>query len=168
MMDLTEIPSLFRIFSFKLAVVIDVFSRMPLAANLFLAEPGANATPALVQQAIRSNGVPRHFVSDQGAQFTAKAFRIGLTTLGIRQRFGAVGKTGSIAIVERLWRTLKETLSLRALKPLTREDLERRLKTGLLHYAYLRPHQALAGATPAEVYFAIRPAHLSAVSPPQG
>jgi hypothetical protein len=55
-----------------------------------------------------------------------------------------------------------------ALKPLTPQDLEQRLKTGLLHYAYLRPHQALAGATPAEVYFAIRPAHLSAVSPPRG
>jgi putative transposase len=168
MMDLTEIPSLFRIFSFKLALVIDVFSRMPLAANVFLAEPGADAMAGLLQQAIRSNGTPRHFVSDQGAQFTAEAFRTGLTKLGIRQRFGAIGKTGSIAIVERLWRTLKETLSLRALRPLTRQDLERRLKTGLLHFAYMRPHQALAGATPAEVYFGIRPAHLSAVSPPRG
>jgi putative transposase len=168
MTDLTEIPSLFRIFSFKLAVVIDVFSRMPLAAKVFLAEPGADALAGLVQQAIRLNGTPRHFVSDQGAQFTAEAFRSALKALGIRQRFGAIGKTGSIAIVERLWRTLKETLSLRPLKPLTRADLERRLKTGLLHYAYLRSHHALAGATPAEVYFGIRPAHLSAVSPPRG
>jgi transposase InsO family protein len=168
MADLTEIPSLFRIFSFKLAVVIDVFSRMPLAAKVFLAEPGAAAMAALVQQAIRSNGTPRHFVSDQGRQFTAESFKATLKALGIRQRFGAVGKAGSIAILERLWRTLKETLSLGSLKPLTRADLERRLKTGLLHYAYLRPHQSLAGATPAEIYFGIRPAHLSAASPPRG
>jgi hypothetical protein len=91
-----------------------------------------------------------------------------LKTLGIHQRFGAIGKTGSIAIVERFWRTLKETLSLRFLKPLTRADLERRLKAGFFHYAYLRPHQALAGATPAEVYFGIRRAHDAAVPPPRG
>jgi len=66
---------------------------------------------------------------------------------GIRQRFGAIGKTGSIAIVERLWRTLKEALGLGSLKPPTRPNLKRRFKTGLLHYAYLRPHRALAGAT---------------------
>jgi transposase InsO family protein len=149
-------------------VVIDVFSRMPLAARVFLAEPGADAMMELVQQAIRSNGAPRHFVSDQGAQFTAGAFRTRLTSLGIRQRFGAIGKTGSIAIVERLWRTLKQTLILRFLKPLTRADLERRLKAGLLHYAYLRPHQGLAGATPAEVYFGIRRAHEGAVPPRRG
>jgi transposase InsO family protein len=168
MSDLTEIPSLFRIFSFKLAVVFDVFARMPLAAKVFLAEPRADAITALVQQAIRSNGAPRHFVSDQGSQFTAEVFRSTLKTLSIRQRFGAIGKTGSIAIVERFWRTLKETLGLRFRKPLTRADLERRLKTGLLHYAYLRPHQAHRGATPAEVYFGIRPAHDSAVPPPRG
>ena len=39
MMDLTEIPGLFRIFSFKLAVVLDAFSRMPLAARTYLTEP---------------------------------------------------------------------------------------------------------------------------------
>jgi transposase InsO family protein len=168
MMDLTEIPSLFRIFSFKLGVVIDVFSRMPLARRVFLAEPRAKEVAGLLEQAASSHGAPRHFVSDRGAQFTAETFQAGLKALGIRQRFGAIGKTGSIAIVERLWRTLKEALGLAFLKPLTREELERRLKIGLLHYAYLRPHQALQGATPAEVYFGIRPAHLSAVSPPRG
>jgi putative transposase len=168
MVDLTEMPSFFRIFSFKLATVIDAFSRMPLAAKVFLAEPGANAMAALVQQAIRCNGTPRHFISDQGSQFTAAAFRSFLKARGIRQRFGAIGRTGSIAIVERFWRTLKDTLSLRSLRPMTKMELERRLKTGLLHYAYLRPHQSLTGATPAEVYFGITPAHHSAAPPPRG
>jgi hypothetical protein len=31
-----------------------------------------------------------------------------------------------------------------------------------------RPHQALGGATPAEIYFERTPAHLSAVPPPRG
>jgi hypothetical protein len=46
--DLTDIPSLFGIFRFKLALVFDVFSRMPLAARVFFQEPTASeiATPA--------------------------------------------------------------------------------------------------------------------------
>jgi Integrase core domain len=67
MTDLTDIPSFFWVLSFKLAMVIDVFSRMPLAAKVFLAEPGADVMAALVQKAIRSHGAPRHFVSDQGS-----------------------------------------------------------------------------------------------------
>ncbi len=51
-----------------------------------------------------------------------------LKARGIRQRFGAIGRTGSIAIVERFWRTLKDTLSVRSVRPMTKVDLERRLK----------------------------------------
>ena len=118
MADLTEIPALFRLFSFKLAVVFDAFSRMPLAAGLFLSEPCAEAIASLVKTATSVHGRPRHFVSDQGSQFTSKAFRQTLVRLSVRQRFGAIGKTGSIALIERLWRTLKDTLALRTLKPL--------------------------------------------------
>ena len=35
------------------------------------------------------------------------------------------------------------------------------------HYAHFRPHQGVAGATPAEVYFGRTPAHLSAIPPPR-
>jgi len=37
--------------------------------------------------------------------------------LGIQTRFGAVGKTGSIALLERLWRSLKGELALRDFQP---------------------------------------------------
>ena len=40
----------------------------------------------------------------------------------MKQRFGAVGKKGSIALIERLWRTLKDTLGLRLLRPLARSE----------------------------------------------
>jgi hypothetical protein len=70
--------------------------------------------------------------------------------------------------LERLWRSLKERLGLPSFKPATRAALERRIERTLLYYAYLRPHQGLGGATPAEVYFGIEPAHLSAVHPPRG
>ena len=167
MADITTIPSLFRLFSFKLVVVLDVFSRMPLAAKVFWKEPSARQMGRLIQRAALRFGPPRHFVSDKGRQFTAKRFRKTLRRLRTRQRFGAVGRYGSIAIIERLWRTLKDTLRLRYFKPLMRADLERRLEQGLYYYSYLRPHQGLGGATPAEIHFGRQPAHLAAVHTPR-
>jgi hypothetical protein len=86
----------------------------------------------------------------------------------VKQRFGAVGKKGSIALIERLWRTLKDTLDLRLLRPLVAENLAATVELGLVHYAHFRPHQALAGATPSEIYFGRTPSHLSAIPPPRG
>jgi hypothetical protein len=88
--------------------------------------------------------------------------------LGVKQRFGAIGKKGSIALIERLWRTLKDALGLRLLRPLAAEDLMEKIELGLVHYAHFRPHQGLGGATPAEVYFGRAPSHLSAIPPPRG
>jgi len=167
MADITTIPSLFRLFSFKLVVVLDVFSRMPLAAKVFWKEPSARQMGRLIQLAALRFGPPRHFVSDKGRQFTAKRFRKTLRRLGTRQRFGAVGRYGSIAIIERLWRTLKDSLRLRSFKPLTKRELERRLERGLDYYTYVKPHQGLGGATPAEIHFGRQPAHLAAVHPPR-
>jgi len=121
----------------------------------------------VIEAALRAHGRPRHFVSDQGAQFTAQVFRENLAAHGIRQRFGAVGKHGSIGIIDRFFRTLKESLGLPTWKHLYREDLERRLDTALVHYALFRPHQALRGATPAETFFGDEPACRSAVTPPR-
>jgi len=42
------------------------------------------------------------------------------------------------------------------------------IELGLLHYAHYRPHQALGGATPAEIYFGRTPSHLFAIPPPRG
>jgi hypothetical protein len=85
----------------------------------------------------------------------------------VRQRFGAIGKKGSIALIERLWRTLKDTLGLRLLRPLVAQDLMEKIELGLVHYASFRPHQALGGATPVEIYFGRTPSHLSAIPPPR-
>jgi putative transposase len=168
MADLTEVPSLFRIFSFKLAVVFDAFSRFPLAFRVFTTEPSAEHIAELFTRATSTHGTPRHFVSDQGPQFTASLFRERLAALAVRHRFGAIGKTGSIALIERLWRTLKERLRLVSLKPAHLVDLERRARNGLLYYAHLRPHQGLGGATPAELYLGLTSLHRFAIHPPRG
>ncbi len=167
MTDITDVPSLFRIWIFKLVVVLDVFSRYPLAFKVFSKEPTSAELAELVNSAAVRFGKPAHFVNDRGSQFTGSAFVQTLRNLGVLQRFGAIGQSGSIAVIERLWRTLKGMLDLKARPPLSRRHLEERVDLGLFYYATLRPHQGLGGATPTEMYWRLTPAHTQATSPPR-
>jgi len=165
--DITNVPSLFSLWIFKLVVVLDLYSRFPLAFKVFAKEPSSEEIAALIQRAVDRYGKPAHFVTDQGTQFTGRAFREKLRELGTKQRFGAIGQSGSIAIIERFWRTLKGMLDLRFRPPLCRSHLQDRVALGLEFYATLRPHQGLDGATPAEIYFGLTPTPALAVSPPR-
>jgi transposase InsO family protein len=168
MVDLTDVKGLFGIVTFKVAVVFDAFSRMPLSARAFSKEASASEIARFVSRTAKSHGRPAHFVSDRARCFTGEIFRRKLLLLGVKQRFGAIGKKGSIALIERLWRTLKDTLGLRLLRPSAAEHLMEKVELGLFHYAHFRPHQGIGGATPAEVYFGRTPSHLSAIPPPRG
>jgi transposase InsO family protein/DNA-binding transcriptional regulator YiaG len=168
MMDLTEIPGFLRLFSFRLAVVFDVFSRLPLAARVFLSEPSAVEVARLFASTAVRFGPPRHSVSDQGPQFTSGTFQKTLADHGVRHRFGAIGRTGSIALIERFFLTLKTVTRCGRRPPLLRSDLERRLALFFVYYALLRPHQGLDGSTPAERFLGLTPARLDAVPPPRG
>jgi transposase InsO family protein len=165
--DVTHVKGLFGLVSFKVAAVFDAFSRMPLALRVFRAEPKAEDMVQLVLAAIRRHGTPRHFVSDQGPQFIAPVFEQVLDAHGIHHRVGAVGEKGSIALLERFWRTLKHSLQLPFFRPLTQAILEQRLAYFVQHYSFFRPHQALDGRTPAEAFFAWPAASASAKSPPR-
>jgi transposase InsO family protein/DNA-binding transcriptional regulator YiaG len=167
MIDFTEVPGLFRIVVFRLITAMDVFSRMPLAADLTSDEPTAADVVRVLRAANHNHGPADHLITDQGSQFTSREFHDACASVGTKQRFGAIGKSGSIALIERLWRTIKALGALRSRPPLTVEDFRRRAELTLRHYAYCRPHRALSGATPAEVFFGIEPAYLRAASPPR-
>jgi transposase InsO family protein len=103
-------------------------------------------------------------VSDRGRVFRAAVLRRTTRRLRIRHRFGAVGQTGSIALLERFWRTLKERID--ADHPaLFGSGFERRLATALVYDAWLRPHAGLDGATPIERHLRRAPAHTRARPP---
>ena len=89
---------------------------------------------------------------------TARAFRRWCRRRGIRQRFGAVGKYGSIAVIERLIRTLKEDGLRGLLVPLSKAAFDRELRLFVSWYNGHRPHSSLDAATPDEVYYRHRPA----------
>jgi transposase InsO family protein len=163
--DLTEIRGFLGFLRFKVVVVIDLFSRFPLAFGVFRKEPTCDEMLGVFDAAFRKYGRPRHFVSDQGAQFTAATFKSTLAALGIQQRFGAIGQYGSIAIIERFWRTLKDLLAVKLRPPICTSELNERLELALAYYAVLRPHQGLGGATPWEVLYGKRPAAATAIPP---
>jgi len=166
MVDLTDVKGLFGIVTFKIAVVFDAFSRTPLSVTVLSKEASAHEIARFVLKAARRHGRPAHFISDHARCFTGEVFRHMLRRLGVKQRFGSVCTKGSITLIERLWRTLKDTLGLRLLQPSAAEDLAATVEVGLVHYAHFRPHQALGGATPAEIYFGRTPSHLFAIRLP--
>lgn len=167
LIDLTSVPGLVRATTSHLAVILDAFSRLPLVWRVFAQTPTARQIGQLLQSAIHRSGRPDHLISDRGVQFTAKTFRRRLRRRGIRHRFGAVGRVGSIALIERFWRTLKEAARVRRRPPLSAASLEARLRLTLAWYTAARPHTALSGATPLEVYRDQRCA-VPARSPPRG
>jgi putative transposase len=165
--DLTEIRGFLGLFAYKLVLVLDLFSRFPLAFGVFRKEQTAEQVVDVLDRAIRRHGRPGHFVSDQGSQFTADLFRERLEVLSIGQRFGAIGEYGSIAVIERLWRTLKGLLVVTLWPPLPAAHLAARVELALAYYSDFRPHQGLSGATPAEVYRGETPKAQLAVPPPR-
>jgi hypothetical protein len=97
-------------------------------------------------------------VCDRDSVFDCDAFRRWIKRKGIRPtRYGAVGRHGSVAVVERFILTLKQILHLLPLIPLRRasfryESFRYELIAITEWYNEHRPHVTLGGKTPNEVY----------------
>lgn len=168
LLDITSVPTLFPFLKLSLVTVLDACSRLPLASTLRLAVPSAAVVISLFETAIRTHGRPKHLVVDKGTQFTVGEFRAFVDGQSIKMRHGAVGQTHSLGLIDRFFRTAKDSLSPRSVRPWSRKDIERRLHIALLHYSYVRPHTSLGGLTPIEAYYGIRGHLPTPVSPPRG
>ena len=100
---------------------------------------------------------PRHLISDQGSQFVSTDFRAWCRAepRNIKQRFGAIGQYGSIAIIERLMRSIKDECTRRILVPLGEDAIRREVTLYIDWYNQNRPHQSLGGRISTDVYFGI-------------
>jgi hypothetical protein len=77
----------------------------------------------------------------------------------MRHRFGALGKYGSLAVIERGIRTIKSECTRRlCTAPYRLGGFEQELALYFSWYNSLRPHSWLRGATPDEIYHRNRPA----------
>ena len=95
-------------FCYWVAIVIDHFSRRAMGVASFKSQPSSEAVRAFLGRAMHSaNAKPRHLISDKGGQFWNDGFKRWCKRKGVKPRFGAVGKHGSICVVERFILTMK-------------------------------------------------------------
>jgi transposase InsO family protein len=150
-------------FCWWVAVVVDHYSRKALGFAVFKQQPSSQKVRQLLGRLIAAGGVaPKHLITDSGVQFTCADFEPWCKRHGIRHRKGAVGQTGSIAICERFILTLKSGCTrVLSVVPLLQRSFRREVSLFFDWYNQSRPHMALGGATPDEVYFKQRPANQS-------
>jgi putative transposase len=138
--------------------VVDHFSRRSMGFAVFKCRPTSEEVTTALDRIMLAEGIrPKHLIVDQGPEFKCKHFEeIWCKATNILPRFGAVNKHGSIAVVERCHRTLKELLRLITV-PEDQSLFTREVGLIVHWYNEYRPHDTLDGKTPNEVYFS-RPA----------
>jgi len=142
-------------FCWWVAVVIDHYSRRALRTATFRKEPSAADVQKVLDRTSKNlRARPNHMITDQGRQFTADRFEAWLRLRKIDRRFGAVGKYGSVAVIERFIKSMKnECTRLLPIVPLAQAAFGRELDAYLAWYNTERPHSRFGGRTPDEVYF---------------
>ncbi len=77
----------------------------------FSQQPTSAAVRAFLGRTIQAVGAkPKYLICDRGSQFDNDGFRNWCDDKNIQPRYGAVGRHGSIAVVERFILTLKTYL----------------------------------------------------------
>jgi putative transposase len=133
-----------------LTAVMDWHSRYVLSWEVSVTMEDDFCVSAL-QSALRRHGRPEIFNTDQGAQFTGKAFTRVLKDAGVDISMDGKGRAMDNIMVERLWRSVKyEEIYLKDYQSVA--ELIAALKVYFQFYNHERPHQSHGGATPAEIY----------------
>ena len=134
-----------------LTVVMDWYSRYVLSWEISVTMDDDFCVSAS-ERALRLNGKPDIFNTDQGSQYTGHAFTGVLKDHGVRISMDGKGRAMDNIMVERLWRTVKyEDIYIKDYE--TVEDLKKGLRNYFWFYNNERPHQSLGDKTPAEVYY---------------
>jgi putative transposase len=132
-----------------LAAIIDWYSRYVIAWRVSNTLDGEFCLDML-EEAL-GTGKPEVFNTDQGCQFTARAWTSRLEEAGVAVSMDGKGRWADNVFVERLWRSVK----YEDIYPKGYESVPR-LMDGLRGYFGFyneeRQHQALGYRTPAEVY----------------
>lgn len=147
--DITYIP-MAKGFCYLIAIM-DWASRRVLAWRLSNTLDISFCTEAL-EEAIRKYGKPDIFNTDQGSQFTSKAFIDILLSNNIDISMDGKGRWVDNVYVERLWRSVKyEDIHLKAYSSIT--EARYGLADYFEFYNKRRRHQGLDNRTPDELYW---------------
>ena len=146
--DITYIPM--RKGFLYLVAIVDLFSRNILSWKLSNSLDTEFCLDAL-EIALEGGRKPEIFHSDQGCQFTSSDFVARLQVKKIKISWSGRKRCYDNILVERLWRTVKyEEVYLRAYSDGWEAEIS--LARFLWKYCHVRPHSALGGRTPHEVY----------------
>ena len=147
--DITYLPVLKG--HFYLVAVMDWHSRKVLSWQVSNSMDGCFCVEAL-EAALSSYHKPTIFNSDQGAQFTARAFTSTLKQAKVQISMDGRGRCYDNIFIERLWRSLKyELIYLKAFDD--GHHLSQEVTTWFHWYNRQRPHQSLNYRTPDEIYY---------------
>jgi len=136
-----------------LAATIDWFSRYVVAWRLSNTLDGSFCREML-EEAL-STGCPEVFNTDQGIQFTARAWTSRLEEAGVKVSMDGRGRCLDNVFVERLWRSVKyEDVYLRCYESVP--ELERGLRSYFAFYNGERLHQSLGYRPPVVVYRGVK------------
>jgi hypothetical protein len=128
---------------------------------VFKKKPSSNEVQTFLDRAfLRSGKKPRHMILDKDKIFDCLDFMDWCHSRKILPRFGAVGKRGSIAIIERFFRSMKTEYTRRVKMPLRQDAMRQEIACYIGWYNQHRPHSGLQGRTPDELYHDMRPANL--------
>jgi putative transposase len=150
MIDFTKVGGVLR--PLWIGAAIDAFSRKVLAVGVVSGAPSAALAVRLLRRAIRSHGAPTWLVTDQDTVLRGRLVNALLARHHVRRRYGAVGRSGSIAIIERLWRSMKGEYVRHLFLFASAASMERRVRLWVRWYNAARPHQGLGQRTPDEVF----------------
>ncbi len=150
MIDFTRLGGLVK--PAFVGAVIGAYSRKVLAIGFIRGEPNSRFAARLLRHAIAHHGAPTWLVSDKDRAFRSKLVNALLRRHGICRRYGAVGKKGSIAIIERLWRSMKQEYVRHVFLYRSTAAIDKRLRRWARWHNAERPHQGLGQRTPDDVY----------------
>jgi putative transposase len=138
--------------------VIDHFSRRIMGFAVFKAQPSSDDLCRMLNRLIqRSKVKSKHMISDRGPQFDGDQFKAWTRCKGIKHRYGAIGKYGRIAVIERFILSLKSEYLRRILVPMRLTDIRHELSRYLAWHNDYRPHETLDSQTPMETYLGMKP-----------
>jgi transposase InsO family protein len=152
--------------------IIDDHSRLFLGSDAYPTTKARDVVDSF-HKAAELHGLPASLLSDNGAVFTASPRRGKVLLQSELERLGIASKNSrpyhpqTCGKIERLHQTLKRYLAKQA-PAKTIMELQSQLETFVHYYNDIRPHRALDGRTPLQVYSArvkAKPANRDARSP---
>jgi transposase InsO family protein len=146
-------------FVWHVIAVCDHFSRACLGVAVFKRPPTSEQVTGFLDRVIAQRGKPKHMISDKGSQFDCNHYKQWADGIGVWLRFGKVGKHGSIAVIERFIRSLKDECMRKIRVPFELAEFRQELVLYVTWYNYYRPHMTLNGRTPVEVFEELKPAN---------